>query len=166
MDIALSNALKRQAELREELEEIDRFLKLYEKFQGGNNRTQSLRLDSESQPRAVEPMVNSLAEAGDDTRFPGSRRGWTKEMLRPHLRRLILEAGRPLTRGALLRILDQNNIPVGGSNRSKNMGTIMWRLRDDFVSLEGLGYWPKDVAWPEAGYNPNVAPAGLNALMS
>lgn len=164
MDSALFNALKRQAELRDELSEIDRFIRLYNKFKSISSPQQSLKLE-EPEPEQQEfgseqiesnsAADNPAADAGtDDESFAPPRRGFTKEMLKPHLRAVILEAGRPLSRTQLLRALDRRKIPVGGSNRPKNMGTIMWRLGEDFVSLEGLGYWPKDKPYGPAGYVP------------
>ena len=35
------------------------------------------------------------------------------------------------------------------------MGTVMWRLKDQFVNLEGRGYWPRDI--PTKGYDPSDA---------
>ena len=59
------------------------------------------------------------------------------------------------------------------------MGTIMWRLRDRFINLEGLGYWPLDVAnerceglgyWPldvaneRCGYTPDLGEKATTSL--
>jgi hypothetical protein len=147
MDSAVSNALKRREEIREELSEIERFLKLYDKFKEPSARSQGVL-----ELRGVR--VESPSEQNEESSPPVPRRGWTREMLRPHLRSVILAAGRPLTRSGLLKALDEREIHVGGTNRSKNMGTIMWRLSNDFVSLEGFGYWPRDTAYPPASYDP------------
>jgi hypothetical protein len=30
----------------------------------------------------------------------------------------------------------------------------MWRAREEFVNLKPHGYWPRDVAYAPAGYDP------------
>ena len=44
------------------------------------------------------------------------------------------------------------------------MGTIMWRLRDRFINLEGLGYWPLDVANERCGYTPDLGEKATTSL--
>lgn len=60
-------------------------------------------------------------------------------------REVILEARRPLVRSELLELLEAKGVLFDGSDKSKNLGTIMWRFQDRFVQLKGHGYWPKDV---------------------
>jgi hypothetical protein len=55
----------------------------------------------------------------------------------------------------LLMKLDAKGVRVGGkADRSKNMGTILWRLKRDFVNLSGFGYWLRDKPFPDANYDP------------
>lgn len=72
-----------------------------------------------------------------------------------HARSTLLDHGRPMKRGALVRAMLQRGVPLAGADKSKNLGTILWRQPDMFVHLEGLGYWPKDV--PISGvYDPDI----------
>jgi hypothetical protein len=88
---------------------------------------------------------------------PTTSKGLSREQLRPHIEAVIREAGKPLTRGNLLKKLDQRGTPVGGeADRAKNMGTIMWRLKDQFINLPGYGYWIKGEPCPAAGYDPEL----------
>jgi hypothetical protein len=48
--------------------------------------------------------------------------------------------------------LELKGVPVAGTNKSKAIGTILWRLRDQFTNLTGFGYWPVDLDCPAAGY--------------
>ena len=154
MDTAVFNAHKRREELRAELEEIDRFLRLYDKFKRASTGAQgALELRGVNVEQAEEQSTSKATDAGGEV-VSDTPRGWTREQLRPKLREIIYEANRPLTRSGLLKALDERGIPIGGTNRSKNMGTIMWRLSDDFVSLEGFGYWLRDRPYPPAGYDP------------
>lgn len=163
MDSALFNALKRQSELRDELNEIDRFIRLYNKFKSAGSPQQSLKLDEPEPEHDAEQKESIAVSSGDmesakpqNNSFTPPPRGYTKEMLKPHLRDVIKDANKPLSRSQLLRALDARRIPVGGSNRPKNMGTIMWRLSDDFVNLDGFGYWPREEPYAPAGYDPSA----------
>lgn len=65
----------------------------------------------------------------------------------------LIEHGRPLKRGALVRLIEAKGVKVPGKDRNKNLGTIMWRHPELIVSLPRLGYWAKGV--PIAGvYDP------------
>jgi hypothetical protein len=68
-------------------------------------------------------------------------------------RAAILELQRPMQRAQLLEALERRGIRIDGRNKPRNLGTIMWRLREQFVNIEG-GYWPIDVACPSVGYRP------------
>jgi hypothetical protein len=41
---------------------------------------------------------------------------------------------------------------VGGQDPATNVGTSMWRAKDEFVNLKPHGYWPRDVAYGAASY--------------
>jgi hypothetical protein len=64
------------------------------------------------------------------------------------VRTILLEAGRPMKRGELAAEMDRRQIPLAGSNRNKNLGTILWRHRNEFVHIGKLGYWLKDTPIP------------------
>jgi hypothetical protein len=162
MDPVIQNAIRRRSELRNELRDIERFLELYQQFKAPKEPRQMTMevpqpdVDSVEQEKNTAPdlAVVSAAEAEPGTELGDAR--LTREALKPHIHAVIMEAGRPLTRGQILLKLDTRDVRVGGKyDRSKNMGTILWRLRDDFVNLAGRGYWPRNLAFPEAGYDPD-----------
>lgn len=163
VDRVISNALRRRAELRTQLKEIDKFLELYEEFKVPPDPAQptfhihpshsGLQEQEESNPEQVGEAASAADYAPEEVEEGTSL---TRFELMPHIRATILEAQRPLTRGQLLQKLDQKSLRVGGkSDRSKNMGTIMWRLREHFVNLQGFGYWVREEPFPPAGYNPD-----------
>lgn len=169
MDKAVENALARRAELRRELEEIEGFLALYDRFKSLGSAQATLEIIGPATATPVTGSARSLASserkngdfegANEEQSLPPtpqvSGKGLSREELRPHIEAIIREAGRPLTRGNLLRKLDQRGTPVGGqADRAKNMGTIMWRLKEHFVNLPGYGYWLKDVPYPALQYDP------------
>lgn len=155
MDRAVTNALKRRAELRSELSEIERFLALYERYKSLDGQPM---LDiAPSSPANEQREVEVGAEAEPEVALSPSEpsKSLTRAELLPHIEAVIREAGKPLTRGVLLRKLDNRGTPVGGeADRSKNMGTIMWRLKDHFVNLSGYGYWLRSEPFEPAGYDP------------
>jgi hypothetical protein len=66
----------------------------------------------------------------------------------------LLEKGRPMKRGELVTELERRGIPLAGTDKNKNLGTILWRHPNDFVRLEKLGYWLRDVQI-EGVYTPD-----------
>src|SRR3954447_7273819 len=64
---------------------------------------------------------------------------------RPLAYEVLLEHGRPMTRNELVGAIEARGFPLAGKNKSKNLGTILWRFRNRFDNIEGRGYWPKDV---------------------
>lgn len=54
---------------------------------------------------------------------------------------LILDEGRPLSRTELLQKLKQRGFEVEGTDKSKVLGTNLWRSQK-FHNLKGIGYWP------------------------
>ncbi|MCP5371092.1 MAG: hypothetical protein H6907_05100 [Hyphomicrobiales bacterium] len=136
-DRAYRNAVKRRDELQRELETVNTFIRLYRQFSG---------TDGEHKAGANTSHDSTLVE-----RPTISRMGVAK-----YAREFMIERGSPMTRGELVDKFDEFGLPVGGTDKSKNMGTIMWRLRDEFVNLEGHGYWPRDIPCPRIGYDPSV----------
>ncbi len=67
----------------------------------------------------------------------------------------LLAFGRPLKRGQLVRQMEHRGVPLAGTDKNKNLGTILWRHRQMFVSLPKLGYWPKGVPLPGV-YDPET----------
>ena len=65
-----------------------------------------------------------------------------------------------MKRGPLVRAMEERSIPVAGKDKAKNLGTILWRHLDQFVSLEGLGYWPRDKRYRNV-YDPANPPDGI-----
>jgi hypothetical protein len=125
----LANALKRKEEIRKESEALDKLISAYREILNA--------------PEVVEEPTFDLRPR------PGSRKAqsdYVARLLR-ECRRLILDAGRPLRRSELVRLLEQNGYPVDGTDKSKVLGTNIWRS-GLFTHIEGTGYWPKDAPIP------------------
>lgn len=150
-DAAYQNALAKRDRLLKELEEVNNFLKLYQRFS----------------PKTSKPDQGDGGhqEAASGTKGAPPRSGSTPERFEPYIRSALITAGRPLPRGELLERLKAAGNPIPGEYPAKNLGTIMWRLKDKFVTLPGAGYWIMGVAMPEFGYNPPGAKSFDEAML-
>jgi hypothetical protein len=98
-----------------------------------------------------------ISEVGESLKDPPQRQR-VRSALPPGdvaaaAREILIEIGRPLTRSQLVAALEERGIPLVGKDRNKNLGTILWRHRHQFVQIPKLGYWLADQAL--AGiYNP------------
>jgi hypothetical protein len=78
-------------------------------------------------------------------------------------REVLIAEGRPRTRGTLVKALEARGYRVSGKDKERNLGTIMWRARDQFINIERLGYWPKDIPCPKIRYVPGMSPEDASA---
>lgn len=148
MDTAYEKAQRRREEIRKELEEIDLFLRLHQKFSFGTM----------AEPQATTDQSRPTVSAKADT-LP--KRNLSKEAMAKAVRQLMIDRQRPMTRTDIVEALELKGIPVAGVDKPRALGTIMWRLRDRFVNLSGLGYWPIDLDCEPAGYR--AAGSTINA---
>jgi hypothetical protein len=58
---------------------------------------------------------------------------------------VLLNARRPMRRGELVFELEKIGIPLAGKDKNKNIGTILWRHKNEFIQIDNLGYWLKGV---------------------
>lgn len=154
MDTAYERAQLRREELRRELDEIDLFLKLHQKFSSGTETERTVTTDTETEASALSvPQAKS--------QIPDRKRNLPKHQMATIVRQMILDRRQPMTRTDIVEALELKGIPVAGQDQSKAIGTIMWRLREKFANIPGLGYWPADVPFKAAGatYEPAVIPA-------
>jgi len=147
-DTAYQHAMKRREELKRELSEIDEFLRLHRKFSVGSFQVEVVP------PENVSGTKSDSTDTSDDSKATSRRVNPPREEVRRIAREVMLEMGRPLTRGELLEQFAARGTPIQGADPSKNMGTLMWRLSDHFVNIEGHGYWPRDVPCEAVEYDP------------
>jgi hypothetical protein len=135
-DSAYKNALAKKERLIKELDEVNSFLKLYQRFAP----KVCANVDTgKSVDRAFTQMTLD-AEMGQNQ----SPKQTIPERFRPIIRDVLVRAGRPLPLSDLLGVLSNNGTPVPGEKPAKNLGTILWRLQKDFINLEGYGYWVRE----------------------
>ncbi len=126
----LAKLLKRREELRLESEALDNLIQTYT----------SLSHLKASQTEA--PQLD-LWKARHSSK---ARSAYVAEML-AEARKIIIAEGRPMTRSELVRGLEQAGYVIIGRDKSKVLGTNIWRSKK-FEPVEGQGYWPNDIARP------------------
>jgi hypothetical protein len=145
MDPVFEKAQKRLEEIEREAQEIKLFLKLHQKFSeqdGPKPITATMRLP------VAYANAGRVAEGRPTRNLP-------KHKMADVVRKVLVEERRkPMTRTELVDALEMKGIPVAGTDPSKALGTILWRLRDQFVNLTGWGYWPIDIEYEPADYKP------------
>jgi hypothetical protein len=135
-DKAYTDALARRKELLAELAVIEDFIRAYERMRGLRSSVPLAGAPGESPRRHRERNIVPPAEIAEIAR------------------EIILERGEPMTRSELADSIESRGIPLAGKDKAKNVGTILWRFQDQFLNVQGRGYWPKDVPNPELDYHP------------
>jgi hypothetical protein len=128
----LAKALKARAELAAELAAVDEVIHICRE-----------RL------RASAPKSDSRPEQLDLYGARSSRRAnaqYVAELVEA-TRRVLVEEGAPLKRGALVKRLEERGYEIRGSDKTRVFGTILWRSKR-FVAVAGSGYWPADLDIP------------------
>lgn len=131
MDDLLQRALERRAQLRAELEIVDQFIATYGEIKDRrpsdgplfDEPQQPERRSRSEQSQAVDAMMKDAIDS-------------------------ILDEGRPLSRSELLQRLEGMGHAIEGGDKSKVLGTNLWRSRK-FVNVKGQGYWPKGTPLPQ-----------------
>lgn len=125
----LAKAMKRREELRRESEALDNLIEAYRKM---------AILKSEPDQEQLRLWK------GPESRKAKS--AYVAEMM-SEIRKAIIGSARPMSRSELLRHLEENGFIVDGTDRTKVLGTNIWRS-GQFVHIDGRGYWPKDIPLP------------------
>lgn len=133
MDELLQKAIARRDQLRTELAALENFIRSY----------------SDAKDRQVQPKgaAEDLFDQPKTQRFRRKRAAETVATM-DKAEKLIIEAGRPLTRTSLLKGLQEAGFSVDGGDKSKVLGTNLWRSRR-FYNLKRAGYWPISTPIPE-----------------
>jgi hypothetical protein len=123
MTEVIEKAKQRLAELEAEAEQLRTFIKVYVDLSGDKK----LRVVSSGTQMGVD---------SEDYASPG-------EIVAGAIQ-LMKERGRPLSRSRLVKLLTENGLKLPGQDKSKNVGTVIWRSKR-FDNIAGFGYWPKEL---------------------
>lgn len=138
---ALLARYKRQEQAVEQaLQRIRRVISALEEAKSAWN-------DAQGGEQALEFLAKTFSTPPDDAlQEPRRVRGILPPSdIAASVRMILLEANRPMKRGELVAELERRGVPLAGKDKNKNLGTILWRHPEQFVSLDKLGYWVKGV---------------------
>jgi hypothetical protein len=138
----IKKIMEKRELLRQELEKIDNFLDLYRELTG----TEAVRSEPSAATDSAEPPKSHGRKRTPGTAKPSD--------VGPMARRILLDNGKPMTRSELLKALEERDVVLAGEDKAKYLGTILWRMKEAFINLEGFGYWPKDKPFEPANYFP------------
>lgn len=156
----------RRERFRKKIEEIDLLLSLLQKHDVDGDEDD----DEDDDIKATVPMTQGSVisntvrvrrrafDFGDDPpKTERPTRNLPKALMSQVVKQILHERRKPMTRTDIVEALELKGIPVAGADRNKAIGTIMWRMRDEFVNLQGWGYWLASEDFPQAAYK---APTG------
>lgn len=69
---------------------------------------------------------------------------------------VIREHGVPLSRRELFDVLTGMGVIIRGKDPEMVLSTMLWRSKDKIVRLPNHGYWPADVSYDPALYDPEI----------
>lgn len=139
---ALENEMKSLSErtnaVRSELARVERFMADWKVFSG-----------------AVD--FESVASSQPATAMPTPRmrpKNPPKEEVGDRAAELIRAVGRPLSRPELFDRLKGAGVILHGKDPAVVLSTMLWRMKDRFVTLPGYGYWLRSQPYAPADYDP------------
>jgi hypothetical protein len=139
LDEMLASLLRRREKLQSDLAELEKAIKFIEQAK-----------------QELSPDLFSMLVARQSGLPEAPQR--TRGVLPPRdialaARDVLLTRGKPMKRGEIVEELVRRGIPISGKDPNKNLGTILWRHPEMFVTLDNLGYWVKDTPL-EGMYKP------------
>ncbi len=144
--------LKRKTELRKErafidaqLNDVDKFIALYESFAAGVADTLEHFANTEGESPAVSPKRRRIR--------PNSK----KEDVAEAARVVIAQRGEPVMRSEMFKELIRQGYKIEGSDAEMVLSTMLWRMKDHVIRLRGGGYWLPERPWEPANYEPTKA---------
>lgn len=146
----LGEAIRRRQELVQELEKIDQLINLLGWWREESTARPAKTLTGSPDHHPLAATQNRQSPTPESALEPFAT---PAEVIRETLI-VLSEHGRPLKRGQLLKELADNGVRIRGGDKSKVLGTTLWRAKDKIISIDGWGYWIKDRPSPLAGYKP------------
>lgn len=164
MESSYQAALRRRQKLLEELEKVEQYILLSHELFGepapnwiqippaeriASDAARPVPSSEESAPReAVDGHKNRSA-----TRFRPEGYARPADVVRA-ARRILIARGRPMTRSQILAAMEEEGMIIPGVDKSKTLGTTLWRAQKEFIQLEGQGYWVRGMPNFLVGYDP------------
>lgn len=118
----IEKARERMAEIKAELADLEQFVAVYERLNDARGKNDSAATGGNAESVRKKPHAKPA------------------QVVRVAIQTLQRN-GRPMTRTELVESLESQGLSIGGKDRSKNMGTMLWRSKK-FKNIDGKGYWP------------------------
>lgn len=128
----LEKALERRSELVQEITALDSLISVYRGLLSRAAAESRIGLDQPDLYKGQPPRSVHAAQIAE---------------MMDAARRIIIAEKRPMRRGELVKRLIEQGFEIIGKDKNKVFGTNLWRS-GKFRTIEGRGYWPKDVALP------------------
>jgi hypothetical protein len=125
----------RRTEIVQEIARLDNFIAMHQEFSG-------------------------LPTHGGQT---GQVRALKPHKLKPIIREILLEFQRPMIGVEIFTALVARGITLDSEKPTRYMQVMLWRARDEFVNIEGEGYWPRDIPCQAVEYVPTEIEEAFNS---
>lgn len=147
MPDVIERAKARRAELMAEVARIDDLL----------SRHKALAAEMAAALESPMPQTSAALKRRAVEHTPTGRKrgpnGSSPEQIVSAARDIIVNAERPMTRFELIAPIEDRGLVIGGVDKARNLGTILWRSKQ-FKST-GDGYWPDDGEPPPPSPEPD-----------
>lgn len=77
-----------------------------------------------------------------------------KERVGDVVQEILQTEGKPISRETLFSMLPDHGIMLHGKDPQMVFSTMLWRMKERFVRLQGWGYWLTDKPFAPARYEP------------
>lgn len=154
MSIAVQRALQRKSDLEKELQEIETFLALYQRY-GGADETSAMPRQNDGDakatraPRAGVKTLSRKTKARHRPANAAVRKSFVENCVD-----LLVQKGHPMTGRELWTMFNESGLKSGKRNDLNNFAVKLSQARGRFVNIKGAGYWPASVPCPAVGYEP------------
>jgi hypothetical protein len=170
MSIAVQRALQRKSDLEKELQEIETFLALYQRYGGvddASSRAAGEGLDHGfDDGKAAKPSaragVKSASRKAKSRRRPSGNGSGRKSFVENCVD-LLVQTGHPMTGRELWTMFNETGLKAGKRNDLNNFAVKLSQARGRFVNIKGAGYWPASVPCPAVGYEPTTSASVASA---
>lgn len=135
MDDALKKALERRTKLQSEIALIDQYIELHTRIFG---EIGAIAADDAAPAVTLSDTVEAEVRPSNNTKAIGDG-----------IEAILARSDWPVQRGKLISGLEADGLPIHSKDKSKYIGTILWRNRERFVNIEGEGYWLRSRPLPD-----------------
>lgn len=151
-DLAIQNAVAARDEGLEKIAEAEALIKEWRAKVARAERFIADWQEFSGQVAPTAPALPAVESSGGNTTSKASNP--KKEEVAEAALEILSERGVPLSRDDLLLALSAKGIHIHGKDPLVVLQTMLWRMKERIVHLKGFGYWPKDVAYAPAAYDP------------